>query len=105
MIISSQNSYLQWLMHTYHNVLSRKQARKLNMKPQYQPSRLFSHKEQKTLMKTNCSSKIMKHEPIAFQNIDPEVTKIKLPMYLSITSILQNLKMQGRHVIHTQLNY
>jgi len=54
----------------------------------------------------NCRSKIMKSNvPIAFKNIDPDVMKIKLPLFLSITSILQNLKMQGRHVIHTPLNY
>ena len=43
--------------------------------------------------------------PIAFKNTDPDVMKIKLPLCLSITNILQNLKMQGGHVIHTQLNY
>jgi len=57
-------------------------------------------------MKMNCRSKIMKSNvPITFKNTDPDVMKIKLPLCLSITSILQNLKMQGRHVIHTQLNY
>jgi len=83
-----------------------KQARKLNLQSQYYPSGLFSHKGQKPFIKRNGRSKIMKSNvPIALKNIDPDVTKLKLPLCLGITSILQNLKMQGRHVIHTQLNY